>query len=425
MGVGFAAWDQSSRARSPLFPLAVPTLWPCPPTSDASHALPSHLPTHSVQVRGKDVPKPVRNWNQCGLSSRVLETLRRNGMDVPTPIQAQALPAIMSGRDVIGIAKTGSGKTLAFVLPALRHIKDQRPLEQGDGPVVLGLAPTRELCVQIGKDVKRFARPLGLTCVCAYGGSALGTQISDLKRGAEIVIATPGRLIDVLAASCSNVLGRTGGGERGMYFGGLVWTRGCPNRRTADRPTPPATSTADDPCPTAADHPRPHRPLSTLPPHPPPTQMSNGKITNLRRVTYLVLDEADRMFDMGFEPQITRITSLVRPDRQTVMFSATFPRQVEALARRLLASPVEILVGGRSVVNADITQYVEVREPDDRFLRLLEILGEWYERGKVLVFVASQDGCDNLFRDLLKASRVLFSSKKHVSSGRRRAWRGV
>ena len=153
--------------------------------------------------------------------------------------------------------------------------------------------------------------------------------------------------------------------------------------------------------------------------------MSNGKITNLRRVTYLVLDEADRMFDMGFEPQITRITSLVRPDRQTVMFSATFPRQVEALARRLLASPVEILVGGRSVVNADITQYVEVREPDDRFLRLLEILGEWYERGKVLVFVASQDGCDNLFRDLRKASRVLFLSKKPVSSGRRRAGRGV
>jgi ATP-dependent RNA helicase DDX46/PRP5 len=129
---------------------------------------------------------------------------------------------------------------------------------------------------------------------------------------------------------------------------------------------------------------------------------SSGKITNLRRVTYLVMDEADRMFDMGFEPQIGRIVQNTRPDRQTVLFSATFPRQVEILARRVLTKPVEIQVGGRSVVNKDITQLVEVRPEADRFWRLLELLGEWYEKGKILVFVHSQDKCDSLFRDLLK-----------------------
>ncbi|BDA49746.1 DEAD-box ATP-dependent RNA helicase 42 [Coccomyxa sp. Obi] len=282
-----------------------------------------------IKVRGKNIPKPVQNWFQCGLSSRVLELLQKSGFAKPMPIQAQALPAIMSGRDCIGIAKTGSGKTLAFVLPMLRHIKDQPPLAQGDGPVALIMAPTRELVVQIGKDIRRFSKALSLSIVCAYGGSAVAGQISDLKRGAEVVVCTPGRMIDLLATS-------------------------------------------------------------------------GGKITNLRRVTYLVMDEADRMFDMGFEPQIMRIVSNIRPDRQTVMFSATFPRAVEVLAKQVLQSPIEIQVGGRSVVNSDISQFVEIRPEEDRFLRLLEILGEWYEKGKILIFVSSQDQCDNLFRDLIK-----------------------
>ncbi|KAL4419032.1 hypothetical protein ABPG77_010019 [Micractinium sp. CCAP 211/92] len=283
-----------------------------------------------VKVRGKDVPKPVKNWHQCGLSSRVLDVLRKGGFERPLSIQAQALPVIMSGRDCIGIAKTGSGKTLAFVLPMLRHVKDQPPLVQGDGPVALSMAPTRELVVQISKEVKRFAKAVGLTCVAVYGGSGVANQITELKRGTEIVVCTPGRMIDILVTS-------------------------------------------------------------------------GGKITNLRRVTYLVLDEADRMFDMGFEPQIMRIVQNIRPDRQTVMFSATFPRQVEVLARQVLNNPVEIQVGGRSVVNKDITQYVEIRPEEDRFLRLLEVLGEWYEKGKLIIFVSSQDRCDTLFRDLLRA----------------------
>lgn len=127
---------------------------------------------------------------------------------------------------------------------------------------------------------------------------------------------------------------------------------------------------------------------------------NNGRMINLRRVTYLVLDEADRMFDMGFGPQITHIVRSTQPDRQTVLFSATFPRRVEQLARQILTKPVEIQVGGRNVVNKDISQLVEVRPESERFLRLLELLGEWYKKGKILIFVQSQATCDSLLKNL-------------------------
>ena len=283
-----------------------------------------------IRCRGKDVPRPIKTWAQCGLSNRVAELIRRSGFEKPMPIQCQALPVIMSGRDCIGVAKTGSGKTLSYVLPMLRHVKDQRPIESGDGPIGMIMGPTRELVTQIGKDCKKFGRAAGLVAVSVYGGSGVAAQIGELKRGCEIVACTPGRMIDVLTTGA-------------------------------------------------------------------------GRITNLRRVTYMVLDEADRMFDMGFEPQITRIMNNLRPDRQTVMFSATFPHAMEALARSALTNPVEIQVGGRSVVNSDIEQIVEMREPEDRFLRVLELLGEWYERGKIIIFVASQDKCDLVFRDLLRS----------------------
>ncbi|KAF3583987.1 hypothetical protein F2Q69_00027210 [Brassica cretica] len=284
-----------------------------------------------LKVHGKDVPRPIKSWHQTGLTSKILDTMNKLKYEKPMPIQTQALPIIMSGRDCIGVAKTGSGKTLGFVLPMLRHIKDQPPVEAGEGPIGLVMAPTRELVQQIHSDIKKFSKALGIRCVPVYGGSGVAQQISELKRGTEIVVCTPGRMIDILCTS-------------------------------------------------------------------------SGKITNLRRVTFLVMDEADRMFDMGFEPQITRIIQNIRPDRQTVLFSATFPRQVETLARKVLNKPIEIQVGGRSVVNKDITQLVEVRPESERFLRLLELLGEWYEKGKILVFVQSQEKCDALLKDLFKRS---------------------
>ncbi|XP_030649321.1 putative ATP-dependent RNA helicase DDX46 isoform X2 [Chanos chanos] len=289
------------------------------------------LELEGITVKGKGCPKPIKTWVQCGTSMKVLNALKKHNYEKPTPIQAQAIPAIMSGRDLIGIAKTGSGKTIAFLLPMFRHILDQRPLEEGEGPIAVIMTPTRELALQITKECKKFSKPLGLRVVCVYGGTGISEQIAELKRGAEIIVCTPGRMIDMLGAN-------------------------------------------------------------------------SGRVTNLRRVTYVVVDEADRMFDMGFEPQVMRIVDNVRPDRQTVMFSATFPRAMEALARRILSKPIEVQVGGRSVVCSDVEQHVIVIEEDKKFLKLLEILGHYQEKGSVIIFVDKQEHADGLLKDLMKAS---------------------
>ena len=206
--------------------------------------------------------------------------------------QAQTVPAIMLGRDIIGVARTGSGKTLAFLLPMIRHVRDQPQPAEGEGPIALIMAPARELAVQIYREARKLAKPMGLRVACVYGGSSVREQIAQLKAGASICVCTPGRMIDVLC-------------------------------------------------------------------------MNSGRLVGLSRVTYVVLDEADRMFDMGFEPQITRILNNTRPDRQTVLFSATFPRHVESLARKVLTSPIEIVVGGRSVASSSIQQYVEIMDPEE------------------------------------------------------------
>ncbi|XP_038563744.1 probable ATP-dependent RNA helicase DDX46 isoform X2 [Micropterus salmoides] len=289
------------------------------------------LELEGIIVKGKGCPKPIKTWVQCGVSMKILSSMKKHGYEKPTPIQAQAIPAIMSGRDLIGIAKTGSGKTIAFLLPMFRHIMDQRPLEESEGPISVIMTPTRELALQITKECKKFSKQLGLRVVCVYGGTGISEQIAELKRGAEIIVCTPGRMIDMLGAN-------------------------------------------------------------------------SGRVTNLRRVTYVVLDEADRMFDMGFEPQVMRIVDNVRPDRQTVMFSATFPRAMEALARRILAKPIEVQVGGRSVVCSDVEQHVLVIEEDKKFLKLLEILGHYQEKGSVIIFVDKQEHADSLLKDLMKAS---------------------
>ena len=139
---------------------------------------------------------------------------------------------------------------------------------------------------------------------------------------------------------------------------------------------------------------------------------NSGRVTNLKRVTYLVLDEADRMFDMGFEPQVMKIVNNIRPDRQTVLFSATFPRQMDSLARKILRKPLEITVGGRSVVAAEIDQIVEVREEDTKFTRLLEILGQTYNEDpecRTLIFVDRQEAADNLLRELMRKGYLCMS----------------
>lgn len=290
----------------------------------------------NIRVRAASCPKPVRRWEQLGLSLRILEILRRNRFEGPTPIQAQGIPAALSGRDLLGIAKTGSGKTLAYILPLIRHVSDQRLVRQGEGPVALVLTPTRELALQIYSECRKLTHGSRIRVSACYGGPPIKDQISVLRRGTEIVVSTPGRWIDLL---CANV----------------------------------------------------------------------GKVTNLHRVTFLVLDEADRMFDAGFEPQIMRIVQCSRDDRQTLLFSATFPRSVEALARRILQQPIEIVVGERSVVCADVQQNVEVIEEESRFPRLLQLCGTLFggrdsQQARMLIFVERQEDADHLLRNLIRRS---------------------
>ncbi|KAK7470784.1 pre-mRNA processing RNA-helicase [Stygiomarasmius scandens] len=297
------------------------------------------LELDGIKIRGVDCPRPVTKWSHFGLPASCLDVIKRLNYVAPTSIQAQAIPAIMSGRDVIGVAKTGSGKTIAFLLPLFRHIKDQRPLEQMEGPVAIVMTPTRELAVQIHRECRAFLKVLNLRAVCAYGGSPIKDQIAELKKGAEIIVCTPGRMIDLLTAN-------------------------------------------------------------------------SGRVTNLKRVTYVVLDEADRMFDMGFEPQVMKIVNNIRPDRQTVLFSATFPKQMDSLARKILRKPLEITVGGRSVVAAEIEQLVEVRAEETKFTRLLEILGQMYNEDpecRTLVFVDRQEAADNLLRELMRKGYLCMS----------------
>ncbi|CAE7453529.1 unnamed protein product [Symbiodinium pilosum] len=286
--------------------------------------------THGdITVRGKRCPHPVTSFLQCGLPDKIMKIMEKRDYEKPFPIQMQAIPALMCGRDVIGVAQTGSGKTLAYLLPLIRHILDQPKLGNGDGPIGFVVAPTRELALQIQREASTFCKAVHLISVCAYGGGPMGEQLSALKKGAELLVGTPGRLIDVLTTS-------------------------------------------------------------------------GGKITNLRRVTFLVLDEADRMFDMGFEPQIGMFLQSTRPDKQVAMFSATLPAHVEALARKVLKKPLEISVGEKNTAASNVTQFVEVLDESQKFYRLLQLLGEWHEHGAIMIFVHQQKDVDEMFTELLK-----------------------
>lgn len=177
-----------------------------------------------IKVTGPVPPKPVSSFGHFGFDEGLMKVIRKLEYTQPTPIQAQAVPTALSGRDIIGIAKTGSGKTAAFVWPMLVHIMDQPELKPGDGPIALILAPTRELSLQIYNETKKFGKVYNINVVCCYGGGSKWEQSKALEQGAEVVVATPGRMID----------------------------------------------------------------------------MVKMKATNLTRVSYLVLDEADKMFNMGF-----------------------------------------------------------------------------------------------------------------------------
>jgi ATP-dependent RNA helicase DDX5/DBP2 len=272
---------------------------------------------------GTRISRPVESFNEAGFPNYILKELANAGFEKPTPIQCQGWPMAMSGNDVIGIAKTGSGKTLAFLLPALVHINAQPLLKPKDGPIVLILAPTRELAIQIKGEADKFGYTSSITNTCVYGGAPKRDQAWHLRKGVEIVIATPGRLMDFL----------------------------------------------------------------------------EKETTNLRRVTYLVLDEADRMLDMGFEPQIRKILSQVRPDRQTLLWSATWPKdgQVQRLTHEFLSDPIRVTVGSEELsANVDVKQIIQiVRNRYDKEARLKELLRQ-HAQDKILIFSNTKRMCGDL-----------------------------
>merc|ERR1719422_701605 len=248
-----------------------------------------------------------------------MNQIRRNSWQAPTAIQSQAWPIALSGRNLVGIAQTGSGKTMGYMLPAIIHCMNQDYLSRGDGPIVLVMAPTRELAQQIQIEAQKFGAPCDLRTTCLFGGAPKGAQIRDLERGSEICVATPGRLIDILEM---------------------------------------------------------------------------GK-TNFRRCTYVVLDEADRMLDMGFEPQIRKILGQIRPDRQMCMWSATWPKEVKRLAEDFLGKTTfcHINIGSSELsANHDILQIVDCCQEYEKENKLGRLLDEMSSEpnNKVLVFTETK-----------------------------------
>ncbi|KAI9205633.1 P-loop containing nucleoside triphosphate hydrolase protein [Polychytrium aggregatum] len=306
----------------------------------------------NISTKGGNIPNPLRTWEEAELPERLHKVINEVGYKEPTPIQRQAIPIGLQNRDIIGIAETGSGKTASFLIPMLVFITELPPLDesnQNDGPYAIILAPTRELAQQIEQETHKFCRPLGFNCVSIVGGHSIEEQAIALRNGAEIIIATPGRLKDCL--------------DRRMLV--------------------------------------------------------------LSQCTYVVMDEADRMIDMGFETDVNFIldalpVSNVKPDtedaenveelraimgmkdrfRQTVMFSATMPAAVERLAKKYLRRPAVVTIGTAGQVVDRIEQRVEfINDENKKKNRLIEILNGRFEP-PIIVFVNQKKGCDVLSKAL-------------------------
>eukprot|EP00731_Ephydatia_muelleri_P018466 Em0011g506a len=275
----------------------------------------------------RSIPNPVATFAQAfSPYPDILRELAKVKFTKPTPIQCQAWPILLQGFDMIGIAQTGTGKTLAFLLPALIHIDGQStPRSERGGPTVLILTPTRELALQIDAESKKYSYK-GTKCICVYGGGDRKHQIDVITVGVEIIIATPGRLIDLI---------------------------------------------------------------------------TNG-LVNVRSVTYLVMDEADRMLDMGFEPQIKKILLDIRPDRQTVMTSATWPPGVRRLSEQYLKNPFQVCIGSLDLRACSLVeQKIEFLDDRSKKERTIEFIQNMKEGDRLLVFAGKKITADDLASDLI------------------------
>ncbi|ETS64156.1 hypothetical protein PaG_01392 [Moesziomyces aphidis] len=304
-----------------------------------------------ISARGGNIPRPLRSWRESSIPPSILATIEEIGYTEPSPIQRQAIPIGLQNRDLIGIAETGSGKTASFLIPMLAYISHLPKLDENTkalGPQALILVPTRELAQQIEGETNKFAPRLGLRCVSIVGGRDMNDQAYALRDGAEIIIATPGRLKDCI--------------ERHVLV--------------------------------------------------------------LSQCTYVVMDEADKMVDMGFEPQVNFIldslpVSNLKPDssvaedplqdgvgkyRVTMLYSATMPASVERMARVYLRRPATITIGNAGQAVASVEQIVEfVANEDQRRQRLISILQRSSHLVPIIVFVNQKKAADMLSSSLVRA----------------------
>ncbi len=274
------------------------------------------------------------DFDHFGLDPRIVAAVKAMGYTTPTPIQSKAIPLVMQGRDVMGAAQTGTGKTAGFALPIIQRLLPHASTSMSPArhPVrALVLTPTRELADQVAENVKLYITGTPLRCAVVYGGVDMDPQTQALRTGVELVVATPGRLLDHL----------------------------------------------------------------------------QSKNTSLGQVQIVVLDEADRMLDMGFLPDISRILNHLPKERQSLMFSATFSEEIKKLAANFLRDPVLVEVARRNATAENVTQEVvklHESEKTDVLLELLRTRGEGGGRlTQVLVFVNSKIECRRLARQLQKA----------------------
>ena len=270
----------------------------------------------------------MKNDNDGGVFGTLITPLQKAihdaGYDTPTPIQSQAIPPITEGRDLVGSAQTGTGKTAAFTLPLLQRLADNKERLQGNTPRALVLAPTRELAAQIGGSIETYSKHLSLRHTVIFGGVKQGRQVTALNRGVDILVATPGRLLDLM----------------------------------------------------------------------------NQKFVYLDQVEFFILDEVDRMLDMGFIHDIRKLLALLPKQKQTLLFSATFSDDIKKLADGLLKSPAMVEVARRNTTVEIIDQVVHPVDKGRKRELLSFLIGSnnWQQ---VLVFGRTKHGANRLAKQLI------------------------
>jgi ATP-dependent RNA helicase RhlE len=274
----------------------------------------------------ENIQADFMSFDQLGLRVELLKAINAKGYTVPTPIQTRAIPAILDGRDILARAQTGTGKTEAFALPLVEI------LSRGDGhgrhPRALVLVPTRELTLQVGESIKAYARRVSLRCTVVHGGVRINPQIDRVRRGIDVLVATPGRLLD----------------------------------------------------------------------------LAGQRYLKLSRIEFLVFDEADRMLDLGFTEEISEILDLVPVERRTMLFSATYTRQIRDLAGRMLQDPEYIEVTPKTTAAESVVQKVHLVDRSNKRALLIHLIarGRW---SRVLVFTRTKHGANKL-TEKLAAQRI-------------------